>query len=127
MAIINCRQAREMKFQAETNNKPSLAVPNQTLSIEEILRRFTNGGTVIQHEGTYSDTFIPEGIHKLDPVDMDMLNEQFSQQRKDLTDIVIDFDKKKSEQNEEKQRKKDEKYREDIAAAAAELLKSGAK
>lgn len=126
MAIINNRQARFVTFSKELNTKPSTTVPNQTLSIEEILRRFTNGGTVIQHEGTYSDTFIPEGIHKMDLVDLDRFNEELTQQRMDLTDVVKEFAETRNKELEEKRQKKKSEFDSAVKEAAEKLLKNGA-
>jgi len=57
--------------QGEVNNKPSLTVPNQSISLREMLNRHLNGGAVKQYEGAYlqPDNPIPVGFESLSKID----------------------------------------------------------
>jgi len=81
--------------QYETNNEPSLTIPDQTMSVREILTRFSRGLPIDQKIPTYneseSDEYIP------DPRYMDLA------ERQELSEIFkeeLNFYKEQSQNNQ---------------------------
>lgn len=56
----------------EQNDKPSLTVPGQTLSLKELLNRFTRGQSVETFQPVYDDGYYPETdrLDKLEKLDL---------------------------------------------------------
>ncbi len=59
----------------EVNNKPSMTVPDQALSVREILSRFARGIPVEQHAVIYEDVDTPDDFLP-DPRTLDLAERQ---------------------------------------------------
>jgi len=83
----------------ETNNEPSLTVPDQSYTIKELLMRFTSGGMpAIAKTGTYEEDPTFEDLDPTRLGDFDLA---------DLTELQIEFEQKKAWLDAEIQKQKD--------------------
>ena len=99
--IINKNTMRKLRKQfnyydmpGETNNSPSLTVPDQTLGIKELLNNHTRGisSNVKMYEGQYFDTEIPQ-IDDL--TDLDAFREDIKAREKALKAKIKEENDKK--------------------------------
>jgi hypothetical protein len=68
--------AHELPKQREHNTMPSMTVPDQTMSIKEIFRRFAQGLPIEgQKVPVYDDEYIPD-VTKMDLADVQRLREE---------------------------------------------------
>lgn len=75
--ILNNQTALLVEFACEFNQKPSETVPDQSLSIKEIISRFASGKPLPQSETYYTDEVLPD-IKKLDLVDIHELKQNIT-------------------------------------------------
>lgn len=72
----------------EVNNQPSQTVPDQTMSIREIIDRFANGGVIEQFTPYYGEEedfneLLPN-TYKMDLADRQAYAEQFAEEFKEF-------------------------------------------
>ncbi len=99
MKIYNSIQARTMLRDYETNQLPSATVPDQSLSIAEIISRFTNGRPlppVGLGEPIYSEDYLPD-LRRYDLVDRQEIIEATNDEVKRLRNKVAELRKKKDD------------------------------
>lgn len=54
----------------EVNNSPSLTVPNMTLSLEDLIKRYVRGDDVTVFEGVFTgDDDLFDGVERMDSLD----------------------------------------------------------
>lgn len=88
MRISNHWSARKLTNKGEVNTKPSQTVPNQSLSVKEIITRFTQGRPLPSNgEPWYTDEYLPN-MQTLDLVEIDQVKEAQQQRIDDLTNII---------------------------------------
>jgi len=75
MKIKNMLNAHTFPKKYEKNQKPSMTVPDQALSVREILSRFARGIPVDQHTTIYEDVESPDDFLP-DPRTMDLAERQ---------------------------------------------------
>jgi hypothetical protein len=99
MKIRNAMNYKEFKQQGEVNNQPSKTVPDQTMSIREILTRYAHGlpidsGKVPIYEG--------EDFHP-DPSKMDLVDRQeyMESVKEELNEIKKKYKPKNKAKNED--------------------------
>jgi hypothetical protein len=83
--------AEEFELDNEVNNLPSLTIPDQTMSIREILERFSKGlsieqGKVPIYEG--EEDYLPD-LKTLDLVDRAELLEQVRKEKQELENKIV--------------------------------------
>jgi hypothetical protein len=73
---------KEQKY--EENNQPSQTVPDQTMSIREIIDRYANGGVIEQFQPYYGEeedfTEMLPNTYKMDLAERQSLIEQYSEE-----------------------------------------------
>lgn len=90
--------------EGEINNEPSLTVPNMTMSLEEILTRYTRGGEIATLTPVYQehDEFDESpDLQKMDAVEK-------LQYAKDIRDSIAEFQSQKKVHTEPKPEPKPE-------------------
>lgn len=75
MKIKTMLNAHEFPKKYEQNTKPSMTVPDQALSVREILSRFARGIPVEQHTPIYEDVESPDDFLP-DPRTLDLAERQ---------------------------------------------------
>jgi len=95
MKVKNMYSVKLFANQYETNNEPSLTIPDQTMTVREILTRFSRGLPVEQKIPMYneseSDEFIPDPRH-MDLAERQELSEMFKEE--------LNFYKEQSQNNQ---------------------------
>lgn len=76
---------------AEKNDQPSMTVPDQTISLSELLERFTKGETVPTFPGQYQDDDdenVYDDLNTLDLSELEELAERVSSRRSELEESL---------------------------------------
>jgi hypothetical protein len=75
MKIKNLLNAQDFEKNYEQSTKPSMTIPDQALTVKEILNRFARGIPVEQHTTMYEDVESPDDFLP-DPRTMDLAERQ---------------------------------------------------
>lgn len=75
MKIKNLLNAQDFEKNYEHSTKPSMTIPDQALTVKEILTRFARGIPVDQHTTIYEDVESPDDFLP-DPRTMDLAERQ---------------------------------------------------
>jgi hypothetical protein len=90
--------------QYEENDQPSLTVPDQTMSIREIIDRYANGGVIETFTPFYGDEedfdeILPDPF-KMDLAERQALTEQFQEELQSYSSTPLEVPLPKEENNE---------------------------
>jgi hypothetical protein len=75
MKIKNLLNAQDFEKSYEQSTKPSMTIPDQALTVKEILQRFARGIPLEQHNAIYEDVESPDDFLP-DPRTMDLAERQ---------------------------------------------------
>jgi len=101
MKVKNIYSAKLFEKQYETNNEPSLTIPDQTLSIKQILERYASGqsleGKTPYYDESESEDYYPDPRY-MDLAEREELSQDF---REEIQHIKTKAEKRKEKVSDE--------------------------